>query len=549
VKNISFAGYTFSFWVLTTRNAYEPGDLTVTETDDGLIAKTDALTYGDQSGSTPGLLEVTLARGVNGISWQTRAAHAELIKGIKVAIGPLPLGRLMVPLSATVDLKAGDRGRVFVYPGAGYYPKRHVSSTWVVPGAGPMPGWAAQFALLQGEEGTLYLHAQDFPPRVKKLWIYHRGEQQEIRLYDEADACRRTTEFVAPTWYLDSVADWHDAVDDHRAWMAETYGLRPFEERPDVQPWMKEVGLVAYIAGIAHDGKICHDFAQATQRLEDLAALFPPQRTLVELACFEGRFDHSWPDNAPAEVIGGAVEEARFFETAHRLGFHVMPHLNVWGASFDNPATERWLEHRILDPEGRPITWSFDHDQDEIDEEIFAYISPDVPEWRAELRSKIREAVARGYDTIYMDQVGTFVNDLNHDHYRGLRALFDELREDLPAVQLTCEAPTSEISAALCPVQLGRPGSERDDLSIEMGRRLFGPYIRWFWLDPPARYRGVVSDPPADWWSPEGWLASRERAEKVGALPTLNLSDHRIRLDSDLVKVVLDWARRYINSI
>lgn len=444
MNNITFDGYTFTFWLLTTGNVYAPAQFAITETSAGLVARTDTLTYGDGSGSTSGLLEIAFTRHTNGISWQSRASHTEPIKGIKVAINPLPLGKVMVPLGAEVDLKEGDRGRVFVYPG-GYYPKRHVSSTWVEPGSGPIPIWAAQFALLRAEDDqTLYLHANEYPPRVKKLWIYRRGERQEIRLYDEADACRRATEYTAPTWHLDTVADWRDAVDDYAAWMSKAYGMRPYEERADVQPWMKTIGLVVFVHGLSHDGKILHDFAQMTQRLEELAKLFPPECTLLELVAFEDRFDHSWPDNAPSPILGGAEGFAHFFETAHRLGFHAMPHLNVWGASYGNPATERWLEHRILDPEGRPVTWSFDYDQDEIDEEIFAYISLDVPEWRAELRDKIGEAVERGFDTIYLDQVGTFVNDLRHDHFRGLRALCDELAEDLPDVQFTCEGPTTD---------------------------------------------------------------------------------------------------------
>ena len=543
---VKFSDYTFNLWLLTTRNVYEPAQFAIIETPDGLVARAGTLTYGDGSGTAPGLLEVTFARQENGFSWQARAAHAEPIKGIKVAVTPLPLGKVMVPLNGEVDLKEGEPGRCFIYPG-GYYPVRHVSSTFVEPHSGALPIWAAQFALFRNGARTVYVHAREYPPRVKKLWIYRRGEHQECRIYDEADARRRATEYATPTWYLDDVPDWREAVDDHAHWMAEAFGLQPFAERADAQPWLKQIGLVVLLHGLSHDGKVCHNFADMARRLEELAPLYSPQRTLVKLLGFEGRIDRHWPDNGPALELGGDDGFRYLVKTAHRLGFHVMPHLNVWGASFDNPATDELLAYRILDGEGRPVNWSYDYDQDEIAEEIFAYISPDAPEWRAVLRQKVREIVERGVDAIFLDQTGTFVNDLRYDHFRGLQALYDELRAELPDVQFACEGPTTELSASLCPLLAGVSGSDNDDAN-EMYRRLFGPYVRQHSHSasiPPEPYRGVWSVPPITRWNEEHFMAHQERAARTNGIPTLNLTDLRIRLDGAMAANVLERARRY----
>ena len=541
---IAFSGRTFRFWLLAADNWYEPGDFAITEEDRGIVARTNTLTYGDGSGSTSGLFEVSFARRPHGLSWRARASHAHPIKGIKVAIGALPIGPVMVPLGGEFDLNEGDPGRCFVFPG-GYYPMRHVSSTRVEPASGPLPTWAAQFVLLRGGERTLYLHAREYPPRVKKLWAYRWDNALEIRLYSEADACRRSTEYAAPTWHLDEVQDWREAVDDHAAWMGSAYGVRPFSERADLQPWMRRIALVANIHGLSDDGKVCHTFDAIIQRLEQLAVLFPPQNTLVRLVAAEGRFDHNWPDNTPALALGGSEGFGRLIGAARRLGFHVMPHLNVWGASYGNPATQSLLSHQILDPEGRPVTWSFDYDQDEIAEEVFAYISPDVSEWRAVLRRRVGDIIARGVDAVYLDQVGTFVNDRRHDHFRGLRALFAELTAEFPQIQFTCERPTTEVSVALCPVHLGVSGSDNPDM-VEMYRRLFGRYIRQFHLMPVGPHRGANSGPqlPAG-WSRGRFLRSLERAQGADGIPTLTLTDSHIPLDHELVSRVLSWARQY----
>ncbi len=542
--SITFNDLNLKFYILTTRNIYEPGEWQIEPASNGLRACTNHLTYGDNSGSVEGIFEVTLTQTTSGFTWQARAQAPEPIKGIKAAVTPLPIGKFMVPLGTTVDLQEGDRGRVFSFPG-GYYPRRHTSGSLVEPRSGPIPIWSSPFAILRTDDQTLCLQSREYPPRVKKLWIYRKGDHQELRVYDEADNVRRSRDFTGSLWRLEHVKDWQSAADDYSAWLAQAYSVLPFEERDDVLQWMKRVGLVVMMHGLAHDGKILNTFAQMAERLELLALLYPPERTLVELVAFEGRFDHSWPENAPAPELGGEEGFLEFFKTARRLGFHVMPHLNVWGASFANPEHLKWLEHRILDGEGRPINWSFDFDSDEIDEEIFAYISPDCPEWRDELCSKISEAIQRGFDTIYLDQTGTFVNDLRHDHFRGLRALYEELGAQFPNIQQTCEGPTTELSVAICPVHLGIALNENPE-HVELYQRLYGRYIRQYWNNPSEPFRPANSAAGRDQnWSHENFLRFVDLAEAAHGLPTLNLCDYHIRLDTDLVQAVFAWAHRY----
>ncbi len=544
---ISFGGYRLAFSLLTTLNCYEPADPVVSETTDGLVASTTTFSYGEGSGSTPGLFRVTLQRRERGISWQASAEHPEPIKGIMVTVGPLPAGPVMVPPSGEVDRWEDERGRCFVYPG-GYYPLRHVSSTGVAPGSGPLPGWGAQFALLRGDGGYRYLHTHEYPPRVKKLWLYPHGDQLELMLYSEADACRRSNEYVAPTWYLDEVSDWRQAVEDYRGWMAEAFGLRPVAERPDAQPWLMDVSLVVVLHGLSHYGTICHDYATMERRLTELAALYPPQRTLVKLVGYEGRIDRRWPDNGPADALGGPAAFRQFVSTAHRLGYRVMPHLNVWGASYENPITADLLAYQVRDGEGRPVSWSYDYDHDEVAEEIMAYISPDAPEWRTLLGSKIKELVeSYGIDAIFLDQVGTFVNDSRYDHFRGLQTLYRELRTAMPAVQFIGEGPNTELSTSLCPLLSGVTWAP-SEAGAEMYRRLLGPYVLEHGHSAslaPEPYRGVWAAQRAGWWSPERFAEQEERAARMGAIPTLNLTDRRISLGNERVRGVLARAQAF----
>jgi hypothetical protein len=544
---ISLGGYRLCFSLLTTKNRYEPADLVVSETTGGLVASTTTFSYGDGSGSTVGLFRVILQRRDRGISWQASAEHPEPIKGIMATVGPLPLGRVMIPPSTEVDRWEDGKGRCFVYP-RGYYPRRDGSTTSVEPRSGPLPDWGAQFALFQGGSGFRYLHAHEYPPRVKKLWLYPSGDSLELVLYSEADACRRGGDYSAPSWHLDEVGDWRQAVEEYRGWMAGVFGLRPVAERADAQPWLKDMSLVVVLHGLSHYSTICHDYAAMGRRLQELATLHPPQRTLVKLLGHEGPIDRRWPDNEPAALLGGAVGFQRFMSAAHRLGYRVMPHLNVWGASYENPVTADLLAYQVRDGEGRPVSWSCDYDHDEVAEEIMAYISPDAPEWRALLGGKIRGLVdAYRIDAIFLDQVGTFVNDSRYDHFRGLQTLYRELRAAMPAVQFTGEGPNTEISTSLCPLLSGVTGAS-GEAGAEMYRRLLGPYV----LEhghcgslAPEPYRGVWVALRDGWWSPERYTQQEERAARMGAIPTLNLTDQRISLEGERVRGVLARAQAW----
>ena len=189
-------------------------------------------------------------------------------------------------------------------------------------------------------------------------------------------------------------------------------------------------------------------------------------------------------------------------------------------------------------------------------EEIFAYISPDAPEWRSVLREKIRGLVIKyGMDTIFLDQLGTFINDRRYDHFRGLRTLYAELRADLPKVQFTGESPTTELSLSISPLLSGRTSGGGGKFVPEMYRRLFGPYVREHGHSasmPPEPYPSIWGGAEVrtvDWWSKERFLEEQERAAQIGAIPTLSITDQRIDLSGELVQVVLARARTYEGAI
>jgi hypothetical protein len=543
--DLAFEGYTFTFQLLTTVNRYEPENFSFTENSLGWIACSQSFSMGDGASIKDGKFEVTFVTNHDGFSWKAKAEFNEPIKGIKVAVKPIPLGKVTVPSDYEFTLNDGDRGRVFVYPG-GYYPLRHVSSTQVIPESGPLPCWAAQFALVHSKEGTFFLSSHEYPPRVKKIWFYRKWNFQEIHLYSEENAFERKKTYSAPEWMIGHVKDWRNAVAGYAQWMSNAFGMSPFAQRPNLQSWMKDIGLTVILHGIAHDGKIGYDFQSMASCLSNLSRLYPANKTLIKITGFEGSIDRHWPTSKPSNELGGEQGFRNLIRIAHHLGYHVIPHLNIWGASFEKSETKELLKHQIRDQEGRPVTWSYDYDQDEIAEEIFAYISPDVPEWREILKGKIREVIEFGVDAIYLDQTGTFINDLCHDHYSGLRTLYEELSASFPTTQFTCEAPITEISASLCSVLCGIPIFHEQSL-VDLYNILFGPFIRSYGYNlPPEPFRGIWgSTNTLDWWSEERYKHYYQRSNLIRGIPSINLVDQRIKLDSDRIRFALEFASNY----
>jgi hypothetical protein len=543
---ITYAGYTFRFQVVTTSNRYEPDQIQHIETPTSLVARTRQYSFGDGAGSVGECeFEARFNQSHGELTWEVTARHAEPIKGVRVEIDPLPGGPVLLPF-AEVELQEGEPGRCFIYPG-GYYPVRHVSSTGTQPGSGPVHDWAAPFAVFDPDGAGVILSAPEYPPRVKKIWLYRQAGRTSVHLYDEANASQRETRYCSATWSIRTGADWRDFTAGYTAWISRAFGIQPFEERPEVQPWLKEIGLVAILHGLTHDGKICHTFEDMAARLPELARRFPARRTLIKLVGFEGRIDRHWPDTSPSPILGGQAGFGALVKEGHRLGFRFMPHLNVWGASFENPRTQAFLADQIIDPEGRPSTWSYDQDQDEIAEEIMAYISPASPAWQKRMVENIAGLVKRGMDAIYLDQTGTCINDLRHDPFQGLCDLYRELRAAFPTLQMAGEAPNHEITTSLVGLVCGISTVPSPRLA-ELYRLLFGPYIRQYGYNlPPEPYRGVWG-PPAHIeksWSRERFLQYEERSQRVGGIPTLNLTDRRISLDGELVELVLERARNF----
>jgi len=254
--------------------------------------------------------------------------------------------------------------------------------------------------------------------------------------------------------------------------------------------------------------------------------------------------DMRWPNIYPAENLGGSVSFRQFVEHAHCLGFKVLLHLSVWAIDRASEFYTQFKNDLVFDDQGRPQEFETDRDGDGLPERVFAYVSPDCAAFRQLILGRVRVLVEEfQIDAIHFDQTHSYRNDLYHDHYHGLQALYREMRAAFPNVLFGGESIT-EITAPLLPLAQTRTGVIQVD-DGEAFQKLFAPYTRRY------GHPGILAPEPArnPWsfpaWTFEAFQHQLKMQESAGAIPTLCLTNRQVRLDSPAAQLVLEYAHRF----
>ena len=539
----TFAGYEFAWSVLTTRGVVVPCEAETSSEPDGLtIRATKCCLFADRNRPYEGSTEMRVVQKADGgISWQANASMNDPIKGIKVEVGPVPGNGVMAGGGSAIQIEDG-RAYSTVFP-CGYHPFQKIPQSGVRY-TGTNIG---QFLFITREDGILMLRSEDYPPRYQRYWLFRNGDQCKLMVYLEANACERKPQCSTPTWYLEPVKDINAGMVRHVEWMKKAYGTKPLAERDDAPDWVRNICMNVTFHCRASHGKVLHTFPQMEERLRQIAERFDPHRTQLHIVGWDGPWDWTWPAHEPDPVLGGRDGFLRMTDTAHELGYHVGLHMNAMGLSYLNPDFDKikhFLEHQCRDAEGSPLGWQYDWDGDDQDEQIFAYISPDHKPWREYLRSQILAVVHDfGIDIVHLDQATTQINDINHNHWRGLCALFQELRAELPPhVSLSGEG-SGESVAHLYPL-CGYMTGDRP----EVARNMITQFVRSFdYGAPPEPPHGGLTYRAfgRGKWSKERFYRRLERCERLGLVPTLHLSDYHVGVDSQEACAIYEAARRF----
>lgn len=538
-----FDGYDFSVTTLTKYGVVTPSHFEIQETENGVVATVkNCVLYGDPRRPYPGEMVLTVEQtNANGLTWQAEASMAHLIKGVKVKVDPIPGTSLMEPSGYPIEIEDG-KGYTTVFP-AGWYMERRIPQSGIEHAGNN----GAQLLFIEGESTIFMLLSDDYPPRFQRTWAFRDGDHLELTVYLEANISERRKQLSTPRWTLEPVGDYETGIQKYLHWVQKAYDLKPLKQRSDAPDWVQDICFNISFHCHATHGRVNVTFADIERILEKVSDHFDPTNTQLHVVGWDGPWDMTWPAYQPGEELGGSEGFHQMMQTVHRLGYKIGLHMNVMGFSFQHPQFDElksFLQYQCRDSANRPLYWEDDLDGDDQAELFFAYISPDAPEWRDYLIEQILNFVdTYKTDVVHLDQSTSLFNDYNFNHWRGVQALYQELREKLPADVALSGENVNEMVAHLYPLcgyfPMPKPALQKC---------LYGPFVRAFnyGMPPEPTQESLLYDAfGRHKWNAEEFYENLEKAEEAGLMPTLLIGKTDVDLDSEEAAAVFAAARRF----
>ena len=549
---IKFHDHQFYIHVLAEDRLYDAHSFDIIKQANGIDAVSKSLSFGDGTQSDKGNIAIKIRLGKNNkdISWVVSARSPYLIKGIKVEITNIPFKSLINPFGQNIHIDDGC-AYASAFP-AGVYPSRILPTSSIDQGSW-LPTALAQFMVINSKDKTILIRSEDYPPKFKRYWFFRNGEKINLTTYTEANASEKDKFFSTPKYFLENTDSITDALKKHGTWMKNAYKLVAFDKRNDIPNWVKKICLNLNFHCHATDGAILNTFSTIEEKLEETAKFFDPNLTHIHIVGWDGQWDFTWPSLSPDPLLGGEKGLTKLVNKAHAFGYHLDLHMNVMGLSYQNPDFDKikhFLDHQVRDVQDRRVDWEYDWDGDEVDEKIFAYISPDHKPWRDYLISKILKVVNKyGIDNVHLDQATTIINDSRHNHIRGLIALFQELRNALPREVVISGEGISEPLIGLYPfATIMETG---DESTVQ--KMIFEPYVRFFeygyptepgrsiWSN-PWRQKEAILEAGETSWDHKSFYNNLKKIRKGIIIPSILFKNSSVKVDSVEAKAVFEIA-------
>ena len=287
------------------------------------------------------------------------------------------------------------------------------------------PGlWEAQLAILQGQQGGFFVRGADETFQFKRLDCQKDSENLALGFQTHNQAPWDTLTLAkSVTWRLNTYSgNWCVPAEIYRDWLEETFNPWRLSDMP---AWVGDIGLV-----------IIHTNLD-TKMLERLAELVDPTKTLIYLTAWRTHeHDINYPDYTPKEEFGN------FVEVAHRLGYRVMPHVNLYGVSPYHPLYIEFQRFQLQHHWGELAGWKWNETDNP---QRHAFINLASSKFRSLLIERWK-AVWEQYnvDAFHLDVSHLVVNDAN-DLVEGLNStqgnvlMHKELAEAMPGVVFSGE--------------------------------------------------------------------------------------------------------------
>lgn len=423
-----FQEFEFSVMIYTFRNVYAPDEDGMQVRTDGetLIAEGEGLRWAGGQMNMPGRVSVTARKTDTGIRIKAGAEienGEEDIRCIKITLYGIQDGKLVNLIDAR-PRSIPTEGLNLKYP----------------------EGWrdvGTPLVILQKEDGEyLYFRSLDDRVRDKRFVFVRNGKRLDAELIFEEMAVQMTDHIDAPEWEIGYGSDLKEIYEPHRMHVEKSYKLVPWEMRPDVPDWAREISLVASLHCQHWTGYIFNDYDRVLENLKKICTQVEGRRILAYLPGWEGRYYWKYGNYSPDERMGGEEGFRRLCDGAKKLGVHVMPMfgINVVGNHFDN--YEEWgAPSEFRGPGGSQYGGSVDWDGSRhYDHNSNRSLNPAAPRWQNRLFRQVDRLMREyGFDAAFFDISAVWVNDPNHYLFDGVKELMGRLKKAHPQMLIAGE--------------------------------------------------------------------------------------------------------------
>ncbi|MDB5076910.1 MAG: hypothetical protein JWO42_3089 [Chloroflexi bacterium] len=523
-----FNGIQFGVQIFTFENVYglDPARCTVAAEAEALIVSCRGLTWaGGQVRCEGEVLIRAVAQGKR--TCVTVEAHLpKTIRSVKLVVANLPES-VIVNLRETGERRIGPEGLILRYPG----------------------GWRDLYTpqvILRGLDGALTnIRSLDTRVRAKTVALGYRQGRLAVELIHEALAIEGADIIRVPAWEIGPCETLEGALAEQSAHTAAAYNLVPWEQRPDVPSWARQIALVAAIHCQHFTGYVFNDYARVLETICWLSDRIEPHRLLVYLPGWEGRYYWQYGEYRPDPRMGGDEGFAHLAREARRLGVHLMP---MFGINHVNRAMdnyEQWgAPAAAMSAGGNPTAGSVDWDGSRhFDHAWGSLLNPGSPTWQQRLVGQITRLIDRfGFDGVFLDISAGWWNDPKHAVYDGTVELIARLRAGRPELLVAGEGWYDALGAATPLMQSGHT-----DGVLHWHDQPYAPAF-------DAHNRGFahlcLGDPSRGSTGAHelGYNPIRRAPLRKGIIPTVTIVEDTLRLAPDAVEQIIEDARLYVEQ-
>ncbi len=431
---IDIAGFSFSFQVFTSgpnENTYSISAKSTVTKQEGNRWTVDAaqLSWPGQQMTAPGTLHAEAVRVGDTVTVRVEAIAQEPIHAIKLTVHGLPAG--MVAQSGWQ-----------VTPTFELVTKEAILHCYPTYNAG-MPVWF----LGRRAEGISF-SSLDVTLAPKRFCAALRDDGVQVQLIVESEAQKIGTRFSTPIWKITAGTTLERAIQERAQLLEENVGLKAWDVRTDVAPWVRKVSLVVTLHGMHWSGFIFNDYQKMSQIVNWVTDRIPGERVLFFLAGWEGRYYRQYGDSKPNDRMGGEDGLRRLVQRIHSRGAHVMAMFAGNSAGPTTPGLPELIRnssfHSLPGPLKYDITRGYRVDWAEIRAgagDGGSRLNPGAAGWRDHLTKQVGDLNERfNFDGNFFDTQPNIENDLRNNPLEGLRKLSESLREKHPGLLLATES-------------------------------------------------------------------------------------------------------------